>query len=289
MLTGTTPFTGSTPLAVAMKHSSEHPRPPREFVAAIPVELEEIVLHALEKRPEDRPPNANAFRRELYEIAERLGLEHAAGHSAPTFETLRNAGTETPSGRLVVDIARMRENRAASGDRIASPLAAKEKVSSADMTPAATPAASVSPATAALLKTPPVLSRLKISFSRKEDFVKRLKQPPVLIYIGLASLVLLIVFLTVLAIRSSSTPVPPATNNAGAMWWPAILPSVKPSPSVAPSPRHLSGDETTQGNARKQPDNRQSRRTTGTTPPPKGPSKVGKFFKKVKRVFKKPF
>ncbi len=160
------------------------------------------------------------------------------------------------------------------------------------MTPAASPA-EVSPATAALLKTPPVLSRLKISFSSKEQLIKRLKQPPVLIYIGLASLVLLIVFLTILAIRSSSTPVPPASNNAGAMWWPAILPGVRPSPAVspsaAPSPRHLSGEETTQGNARKQPDNRQSRRTTGTAPPPKGPSKVGKFFKKVKRVFKKPF
>ena len=45
MLTGTTPFTGSTPLAVAMRHSTEIPRPPREFVVSIPSELEEVVLH----------------------------------------------------------------------------------------------------------------------------------------------------------------------------------------------------------------------------------------------------
>src|SRR3954468_15478134 len=41
MLTGTTPFNGTTPIAIAIKHSSEPPRHPREFVAAIPPELEE--------------------------------------------------------------------------------------------------------------------------------------------------------------------------------------------------------------------------------------------------------
>jgi serine/threonine-protein kinase len=112
MLAGAPPFTGSTPLAVALKQSSEVPRPPRELVAAIPPALEQVVLHALEKNPTQRPHDAGEFRRELYNVAEQLGLEHAAGFSAPTIETLRGAGTETPSGRLIIDIERLRENRA---------------------------------------------------------------------------------------------------------------------------------------------------------------------------------
>jgi serine/threonine protein kinase/tetratricopeptide (TPR) repeat protein len=113
MLTGQTPFTGATPLSLALKHSSESPRPPRELVAAIPPALEQVALHALEKSPHDRPRDAGEFRRELFAVAERLGLEHSAGFSAPTIETLRDAGTETPSGRLIIDIERLRRNRAA--------------------------------------------------------------------------------------------------------------------------------------------------------------------------------
>ncbi|MET0624833.1 MAG: tetratricopeptide repeat protein [Pyrinomonadaceae bacterium] len=113
MLTGQTPFTGVSPLALALQHSSEIPRPPRELVPAIPPALEAVVLHALAKGAEERPADAGEFRRELYAVAERLGLEHSAGFSAPTIETLRDAGTETPSGRLVIDIERLRRSRAA--------------------------------------------------------------------------------------------------------------------------------------------------------------------------------
>ncbi len=113
MLTGQTPFTGVSPLALALQHSSEIPRPPRELVATIPPALEAVVLRALAKGAEERPADAGEFRRELFAVAERLGLEHSAGFSAPTIETLRDAGTETPSGRLIIDIERLRRSRAA--------------------------------------------------------------------------------------------------------------------------------------------------------------------------------
>jgi eukaryotic-like serine/threonine-protein kinase len=112
MLTGQTPFGGATPLALALQHSSESPRPPREVVASIPPALEAVVLRTLEKGAERRPADAGEFRRELFAVAERLGLEHSSGFSAPTIETLRDAGTETPSGRLVIDIERLRRSRA---------------------------------------------------------------------------------------------------------------------------------------------------------------------------------
>lgn len=113
MLTGTTPFSGASASSLAEQHSSELPRSPREFVSAIPPELEELVMHALEKDPLRRAQDAGTFRKELYATAQRLGLEHAEGFSALTLDSLRNAGVESPSGRLVVDIERLRENRSA--------------------------------------------------------------------------------------------------------------------------------------------------------------------------------
>ncbi len=114
MLTGMAPFTGSTPAEIGEKHAHDTPHSPREIVAGIPEDIERIVLRALEKQPEDRPANAGEFRRELFETAERLGLEHHATQSAPDIETLRDAGVESPSGRLVVDLSRLREKRALS-------------------------------------------------------------------------------------------------------------------------------------------------------------------------------
>lgn len=114
MLTGMAPFTGSTPAEIAQKHANDPPHSPREIVAAIPEDVERIVMDALEKQPFDRPANAGEFRQELLDTADRLGLEHHAIKSAPDIEALRDAGVESPSGRLVVDITRLREKRALS-------------------------------------------------------------------------------------------------------------------------------------------------------------------------------
>lgn len=114
MLTGMVPFSGATPAEIAQKHADNQPHSPRDVVSSIPEEIERLVLRALEKQPSDRPANAGEFRRELLETAERLGLEHHAVKSAPDIEDLRDAGVESPSGRLVVDISRLREKRALS-------------------------------------------------------------------------------------------------------------------------------------------------------------------------------
>ncbi|HYW71363.1 MAG TPA: protein kinase [Pyrinomonadaceae bacterium] len=113
MLTGVCPFNGETPLAIALKQVSEAPHPPRELVASIPAALERVVLHSLMKNPGDRPRNANELRGELHATAEALGFEHAESTHSPMFETLRNAGTESPSGRLVIDLNTLRQVQAA--------------------------------------------------------------------------------------------------------------------------------------------------------------------------------
>ena len=114
VLTGMVPFSGSNPTEIAQKHANDAPHSPRQIVAAIPEGVERIVLKALEKQPSDRFANAGEFHQELLETAERLGLEHHALKSAPDIEALRDAGVESPSGRLVVDISRLREKRALS-------------------------------------------------------------------------------------------------------------------------------------------------------------------------------
>ena len=112
MLTGMAPFTGMSPVEIALKHANDAPLPPRDIVAAIPEDVERVVMFALEKQPEARPANAAEFRDELLATAERLGLEHQAITSAPDIKALRGAARQSPSGRLVVDIAKVRQSMA---------------------------------------------------------------------------------------------------------------------------------------------------------------------------------
>lgn len=61
MLTGRLPFTGDNALAVAMKHVTEPPVPPRQLVPGIPPGLEALVLRAMAKDPAQRPASALEF------------------------------------------------------------------------------------------------------------------------------------------------------------------------------------------------------------------------------------
>jgi len=124
MLTGNPPFSGDSSLAVALRQVSELPTPPREIISSIPEELQNIVMRTLAKNPADRPSNADDLRRELHTLATTLGFEHAAVVTSPTIDDLRRAGTESPSGRLVIDLARLRQVQAASGELSVKEVAA---------------------------------------------------------------------------------------------------------------------------------------------------------------------
>src|SRR3989441_2633813 len=69
MLTGTVPFTGDTPLEIAMKHLSAVPEPPSERREEAPEELDQIVLRALAKDPEQRYGSAEAMEADLARVA----------------------------------------------------------------------------------------------------------------------------------------------------------------------------------------------------------------------------
>ncbi|MEK6282223.1 MAG: serine/threonine-protein kinase [Acidobacteriota bacterium] len=250
MLTGTVPFSGSTPLSIAMKHTSELPRNPREIVASIPPALEELVLHTLEKNPQDRPSDAAAFRRELLETADRLGLENAAVASNPNMAALRNVGTESPSGRLVIDISRLRESMAANPElsdvTIIRPTALPDKEEPAV------------PTAVAALSDRPAFWRRSVPLSRSFTSKQQL----------MALAVIIAAFLLVgvtMAIRFRNAS--PADAALTAIPSPTIIPSPSPSPSPTPTAQR----------AVKKP-----------SPTPKKQTKRG-FVNKVKRLFKNPF
>ncbi len=54
MLTGQVPFTGESPISIALKHLQEEPKPPRELNSEIPPLIEAIVVKAMHKDPAAR-------------------------------------------------------------------------------------------------------------------------------------------------------------------------------------------------------------------------------------------
>jgi serine/threonine-protein kinase len=72
LLVGRVPFTGETPLAVAYKHLSEEVPPPSEANAAVPPDLDAIVLKATQKDRERRQGSAAEMRSEIQEVTSSI-------------------------------------------------------------------------------------------------------------------------------------------------------------------------------------------------------------------------
>jgi len=87
-VTGTLPFTGDSPIAIAMKHVNEAPPLPRSIVPSIPEKLEKGILKALEKDPANRFQTAKEFAEFLEDPEFKVLLSRPPGdpsfHSAPT-------------------------------------------------------------------------------------------------------------------------------------------------------------------------------------------------------------
>jgi len=243
MLTGTVPFSGATPLAIAVRQTSEIPRSPRDFNLSIPPALEQVVLHTLEKRPEDRPANAAKFREELLATADRLGLEHASVTSSPNLAALRSVGTESPSGRLVIDIARLRETIANNPDPELTAISAAVSTRRAD---------GHGPAANAVAPREP-FPRISLSLTGSDQAKKRLK----VIAIVVAAVLLIG---SALAIRART--VAPGEPVVAAS--PTPTPEPTPLPSPSPSPKREAAKPT-------------------PTPEKKKGSRLGRFLKGLPR------
>jgi len=68
MVTGQRPFVGETAFDIALKQKSVTPRSPRELNPQIPEELNVLILKCLEKKKENRPPQAEALLADLIKI-----------------------------------------------------------------------------------------------------------------------------------------------------------------------------------------------------------------------------
>ncbi|HXY44672.1 MAG TPA: protein kinase, partial [Acidimicrobiales bacterium] len=65
MVTGRAPFVADTPVAIAYKHVSESPIPPRELEPRLPAPFEAIIMRAMAKNPADRYATAEDLHADL--------------------------------------------------------------------------------------------------------------------------------------------------------------------------------------------------------------------------------
>ncbi len=84
MLTGHTPFDGDSLVAVAMQHLEAQPIPPSQFNPNIPVILEDIIMHCLEKVPEMRFRDGSQLARALAMLGDTTQLEQYLQHISDT-------------------------------------------------------------------------------------------------------------------------------------------------------------------------------------------------------------
>jgi len=221
MLTGAVPFSADTPLALALKQVSEPPLPPRKVVPTIPAELEGVALHALAKDPRLRPADANELRRELHAVAVELGLEHSTSTLAPSLAELRSAGTESPSGRLVIDLATLRQVQAASmSDSLPAALLKSQTGSTANENPKR-----------------PEFARMNVSLAKQSSPGWRNR-----LSLAAAALIVLVAILGLGMVAArwwrgsvlfNGTPAAANANVATAV---SPSPTVSPSPSPSPTP-----------------------------------------------------
>jgi serine/threonine-protein kinase len=80
MLSGKTPFSGPSPLAVMNDRLMNYPLPPRTAEPSVSPELQEVLYRSLEREPRNRYPTARAFASDLEHldqvgVAERTELK----------------------------------------------------------------------------------------------------------------------------------------------------------------------------------------------------------------------
>jgi serine/threonine-protein kinase len=103
LLTGEVPFTGETPVEIAMKHLSEVPDAPSELRPEVPDDLDLVVLRALAKEPPDRYQSAAAMDADLETVA-RGG--HVPGETAEAATIVLAGGRTADAATAVTQVTR---------------------------------------------------------------------------------------------------------------------------------------------------------------------------------------
>jgi len=115
LLTGRTPFHGDTPLGLAYARLTYDVPAPGDVVDGVPPELDDIVLRATERHPDDRYPDGFAMAAALSSAAQRLSLprftvpaparsaERATAARLRHEQAARAAAPAGPAGTVVYD------------------------------------------------------------------------------------------------------------------------------------------------------------------------------------------
>jgi len=82
LLTGAAPFSGDTPVEIAMKHLSQAPEPPSAKRPNLPHDLDLLVMRALAKDPEERYQSAEEMDGDLERIARGAAVSRETEESA---------------------------------------------------------------------------------------------------------------------------------------------------------------------------------------------------------------
>ncbi|MGH9944343.1 MAG: protein kinase domain-containing protein, partial [Pyrinomonadaceae bacterium] len=316
MLTGVTPFSGTTPLSVAMQHQSKAPPPPREWVPGLPRELELLTLHTLEKKPEARPSDAGEFRRELTAAAEAIGLTpHGALSGALStggwplvsgvrVETSLSAKNDNvfsveplPEEPLVAPrVPALRETTQLL-DSFAKLVPSSDNGAQATDDPAVEVAKSWPGAAMTVVAVGETISeaagrggitRLRVNIDDKPSLLaSHLLRPPVLVAASLVALMCLIGAATFSTKRPRAETVP-AMQGSSAEAQPAPPTAettpTPPAPEVSPTPAAAAAKETKKESANRQ---RGQRAARGNQQPPKKKDNI--FVRGAKKIFRNPF
>lgn len=98
MATGKLPFVADSPVTVAIMQVKNSPKPPRELNPSIPVGLEQVILGAMEKNPDDRFQSAAQM---LRHVAQLKANPHAVfrmqRHDAPAGNAVQSGGQLPPN------------------------------------------------------------------------------------------------------------------------------------------------------------------------------------------------
>ena len=105
LLTGVVPFTGDTPVEIAMKHLSSAPEPPSLRRAEVPRDLDKVVLRALAKDPADRYQSAEEMDADLARVASGAAISPATEEAATAIISRPTAVTAITAPREAVPYA----------------------------------------------------------------------------------------------------------------------------------------------------------------------------------------
>lgn len=97
--TGRLPFTGDTPVAVALKQVNERPVPPRQLNGNIPPALEAVILKAMEKDPAKRYHSADEMKSDLERVVSGRAVAAPAPRADDTYVMPAVAGDAAAARR----------------------------------------------------------------------------------------------------------------------------------------------------------------------------------------------